>query len=51
MEVADGVGFLNGMAVTPDNSMLIVAEPYSKRLKAFDMPRTEPDRTGGCGPT
>ena len=35
-QVADGVAFPNGMAVTPDNSTLIVAESYAKRLTAFD---------------
>jgi sugar lactone lactonase YvrE len=35
--VADGVAFPNGMAVTPDNSTLIVAESYAKRLTAFDV--------------
>ena len=29
--------FPNGMAVTPDNSTLIVAESYGKRLTAFDI--------------
>lgn len=36
-EVADGVWFPNGMAVTPDNSTLIVAESYRNRLTAFDI--------------
>jgi sugar lactone lactonase YvrE len=36
-QVADGVAFPNGMAVTPDNSTLIVAESYAKRLTAFDI--------------
>ena len=36
-QVADGIAFGNGMAVTPDNSTLIVAESYSKRLTAFDI--------------
>ncbi|HEX5422375.1 MAG TPA: SMP-30/gluconolactonase/LRE family protein [Candidatus Acidoferrales bacterium] len=36
-QVADGIAFPNGMAVTPDNSMLIVAESYGKRLTAFDI--------------
>jgi sugar lactone lactonase YvrE len=36
-EVADGIAFPNGMAVTPDNSTLIVAESYAKRLSAFDI--------------
>jgi sugar lactone lactonase YvrE len=35
--VADGVLFPNGMAVTPDNSTLIVAESYGRRLTAFDI--------------
>ncbi len=35
--VADGIAFPNGMAVTPDNSTLIVAESYGKRLTAFDI--------------
>ena len=36
-QVADGIAFPNGMAVTPDNSTLIVAESYGKRLTAFDI--------------
>ena len=36
-QVADGVAFPNGMAVTPDNSTLIVAESYGKKLTAFDI--------------
>jgi sugar lactone lactonase YvrE len=36
-QVADGIGFPNGMAVTPDNSTLIVAESHGKRLTAFDI--------------
>jgi sugar lactone lactonase YvrE len=39
-QVADGVEFPNGMAVTPDNSTLIAAESYGNRLTAFDI---EPD--------
>ena len=35
--VADGVEFPNGMAVTLDNSTLIVAESYGHRLTAFDI--------------
>jgi sugar lactone lactonase YvrE len=35
--VADGMAFPNGMAVTPDNSTLIVAESYAGRLTAFDI--------------
>ncbi len=37
LQVADGIAFPNGMAVTPDNSTLIVAESYGKRLTAFDI--------------
>jgi sugar lactone lactonase YvrE len=36
-QVADGIAFPNGMAVTPDNSTLICAESYGKRLSAFDI--------------
>ncbi len=36
-QVADGVAFPNGMAVTPDDSTLIVAESYGRRLTAFDV--------------
>ena len=36
-QVADGIAFPNGMAVTPDNKTLIVAESYAKRLTAFDI--------------
>ena len=36
-QVADGVAFPNGMAVTPDNLTLIVAESYASRLTAFDI--------------
>jgi sugar lactone lactonase YvrE len=35
--VADGLAFPNGMAVTPDNSTLIVAESYASQLTAFDI--------------
>jgi sugar lactone lactonase YvrE len=35
--VADGIAFPNGMVVTPDNSTLIVAESYGKKLTAFDI--------------
>ena len=34
-QVADGIAFPNGMAVTPDNATLIVAESYARRLTAF----------------
>jgi sugar lactone lactonase YvrE len=36
-QVADGLAFPNGMAVTADNATLIVAESYAKRLTAFDI--------------
>lgn len=36
-EVAEGIAFPNGMAVSPDNSTLIVAESYGKRLTAFEI--------------
>jgi sugar lactone lactonase YvrE len=36
-EVADGLAFPNGMAVTPDNDTLIVAESFAARLTAFDI--------------
>jgi sugar lactone lactonase YvrE len=36
-QVADGLAFPNGMAVTPDNATLIVAESYGQRLTAFDI--------------
>jgi sugar lactone lactonase YvrE len=35
--VADGIAFPNGMAVTPDNQRLIVAESYGNTLTAFDI--------------
>jgi sugar lactone lactonase YvrE len=34
---ADGLAFPNGMAVTPDNSTLIVAESWSEQLSAWDI--------------
>jgi sugar lactone lactonase YvrE len=36
-EVADGLAFPNGMAVTPDNGTLVVAESFAARLTAFDI--------------
>lgn len=36
-QVAEGLAFPNGMAVTPDNATLIVAESYGARLTAFDI--------------
>jgi sugar lactone lactonase YvrE len=35
--VADGIAFPNGMAVSPDNATLIVAESFAGRLTAFDI--------------
>ncbi len=35
--VADGLAFPNGLAVTGDNRVLIVAESYGHRLTAFDI--------------
>jgi sugar lactone lactonase YvrE len=35
--VGEDLMFPNGMAVTPDNATLIVAESYSKQLTAFDI--------------
>jgi sugar lactone lactonase YvrE len=37
--VADGLAFPNGMAITPDNGTLIVAESFAGRLSAFDIAR------------
>ena len=36
-QVADGIAFPNGMAVTPDNRTLIIAESMAGRLTAFDI--------------
>ena len=36
-QVADRIAFPNGMAVTPDNATLIIAESHGKRLTAFDI--------------
>jgi sugar lactone lactonase YvrE len=36
-QVAENFAFPNGMAITPDNSTLIVAESHGKRLTAFDI--------------
>ena len=36
-QVADGIAFPNGMAITPDGSTLIIAESYGNRLTAFDI--------------
>lgn len=36
-QVADDIAFPNGMVVTPDNSTLIIAESFARRLTAFDI--------------
>jgi len=36
-QVADAIAWPNGMAITPDNRMLIVAESHGRRLTAFDI--------------
>lgn len=36
-QVADGLAFPNGMAITPDNRTLIVAESLGKQLTAFEI--------------
>jgi sugar lactone lactonase YvrE len=36
-QVADDIAFPNGMAVTPDNATLIVADSYRHELVAFDI--------------
>jgi len=36
-QVADSFAFPNGMAITPDNSTLIIAESHGKKLTAFDI--------------
>ncbi len=35
--MAEGIEFGNGMVVTPDNTTLIVAESFGRRLSAFDI--------------
>jgi sugar lactone lactonase YvrE len=37
--VADDIAFPNGMAVTPDNSTLVVADSYRHQLVGFDIDR------------
>ncbi|MGC2212878.1 MAG: SMP-30/gluconolactonase/LRE family protein [Silvibacterium sp.] len=36
-QVADGIAFPNGTAITPDNKTLIIAESHGHRLTAFDI--------------
>jgi sugar lactone lactonase YvrE len=35
--VADGIAFPNGMAITPDGGILIVADSYGRELTGFDI--------------
>jgi sugar lactone lactonase YvrE len=35
--VAEGIAFPNGMAITPDNSTLIITESFARTLTAFDI--------------
>jgi sugar lactone lactonase YvrE len=44
-QVAEGLAFPNGMAITPDGRTLIVAESYAEQLTAYDI---APD-DGGLG--
>jgi sugar lactone lactonase YvrE len=36
-QVAESFAFPNGMAITPDNSTLVIAESHGKKLTAFDI--------------
>jgi sugar lactone lactonase YvrE len=36
-QVADGIAFPNGMAITPDNATLVIAESHGRKLSAFDI--------------
>jgi sugar lactone lactonase YvrE len=36
-QVADGLAFPNGMAITADNQVLVVAESYAEQLTAYDI--------------
>ena len=36
-QVADDLGFPNGMAISPDGATLVVAESYANRLAAYDI--------------
>ena len=49
-QVADGVAFPNGMAVTPDNSTLIVAESYAQQAHRLrHRGRRQPVEPAGLG--
>lgn len=55
-QVADAIEFPNGMAITPDNATLIIAESHGRRLTAFNIAadgrlsnrRVWADLDGGC---
>ena len=49
-QVADGLAFPNGMAVTPDNSTLIVAESYGGVLTGYDIDDDGSLSAAGSGP-
>jgi hypothetical protein len=49
--VSDDIAFPNGMAVTPDNATLIIAESHGKKLTAFEIASDAACRTAECGPT
>ncbi len=36
-QVAEGIAFPNGMAITPDDATLIVADSYGRKLTAYDI--------------
>ena len=50
-QVADGIAFPNGMAVTPDNATLIIRSPTEGSSRPSTSLRTAAWRTGACGPT
>jgi sugar lactone lactonase YvrE len=50
-QVADGVAFPNGTAVTADNQTLILADSYANQLMAFDIAGDGGLSSGGYGPT
>jgi sugar lactone lactonase YvrE len=45
-QVADGLAFPNGMAVSPDNRTLVVAESYSGKLTGYEI-QADGSLTGG----
>jgi len=50
-QVADDLAFPNGMAISPDGSMLVVAESYANRLGSllWTSAATVTSATGACG--